>query len=426
MRFDSISPKQAEIFKFMAEPYDALICDGAVRSGKTIMMTIAFIEWAMARFDGCNFGICGKTVRSAERNIVSPILQIGSVRKRYRISYTRTMSLLTVSRAGKTNYFYIFGGKDESSYMLIQGITLAGVLFDEVALMPQSFVDQAIARTLSVDTAKLWFNCNPEHPKHWFYTEWVKKPEAHNAKHLHFLMDDNPGLSPEALRKAKASFAGVFYERYVLGRWVAADGMIYQLFADHKTKYQISDAKDLVEINVGVDFGGGKSGHAFVATGITRGYNNLVALASDRYVRSDQRVEIDPDKLGTLFVEFCRRVIAQYGVINHVYCDSAEQTLIAGLRSSAKKGGLPWLRIENALKTQILDRIRATTRLMAQGRFFYTSECQGLEEALCGAIWNPKKLTEDERLDDGTSDVDTLDAFEYSFERNISRLVRGG
>ena len=427
MRFDTISPKQAEIFKFMAEPQDALICDGAVRSGKTIMMTIAFIEWAMAKFDGLSFGICGKTVRSAERNIIAPLMGIGSVRKKYAVKYSRSISLMTVTRGDRTNHFYVFGGKDESSYMLIQGITLAGVLFDEVALMPRTFVDQAIARTLSIDNAKLWFNCNPKNPNHWFYKEWVCKPDEHNAKHLHFLMGDNPSLTAKALEKAKASFTGVFYDRYVRGLWVAADGMIYQSFANNRDAHKITrgDVKDLMEINIAVDFGGGGSGHAFVATGITRGFNRVIALASERHMRKDQREEIDPDKLGELFVDFCRKVINQYGTIHHVYCDSAEQTLIAGLRSSARQMGLGWLVIGNALKTTIHDRIRATLRLIAQGRFFYVAEeCATLDGALSGAIWNPKNTTEDERLDNGTSDIDTLDAFEYTFERHISRIIR--
>ena len=179
MRFDSISPKQAEIFKFAASNYDAIICDGAVRSGKTVMMSVAFVVWAMGEFDGCLFGICGKSVRSAERNILFPLQQLVSLKKRYTLRYTRTLNLLTITDPkGKENYFYFYGGKDESSYTLIQGITLHGVLFDEVALMPESFVSQAISRTLSVDNSKLWFNCNPESPAHWFYKEWVRPKTA--------------------------------------------------------------------------------------------------------------------------------------------------------------------------------------------------------------------------------------------------------
>jgi len=230
MRFDTISPKQAQIFMFPHEKYDALICDGAVRTGKTVNMIASYIEWAMNEFSGACFGICGKTVSAAERNIIQPLQQIRSVTKKYNISYTRSTSLMTIKRNGRVNYFYVFGGRDESSYMLIQGITLAGVLFDEVALMPESFVQQAIARTLSTPNRKLWFNCNPANPMHWFYQEWILKLQEHNAKHLHFLMSDNPGLSPEAIDKAKADFRGVFYSRYVLGEWVAAEGIIYPAF----------------------------------------------------------------------------------------------------------------------------------------------------------------------------------------------------
>jgi PBSX family phage terminase large subunit len=232
MRFESVSQKQAEIFQFPHESYDALICDGAIRSGKTIMMIASFLEWAMHEFDGCSFGICGKTVRAAERNIIMPLQALRSITRKYNIAYYRSLSLMAVSRGRRKNYFYIFGGKDESSYMLIQGITLAGVLFDEVALMPESFVEQAIARTVSIRAAKLWFNCNPESPLHWFYTEWVLQTEKHNAKRIHFLMDDNPGLAEEDKAKAKANFYGVFYQRYVLGEWVMAEGRIYPMFTE--------------------------------------------------------------------------------------------------------------------------------------------------------------------------------------------------
>jgi PBSX family phage terminase large subunit len=240
MKFDTISPKQAEIFTFPHENYDALICDGAVRTGKTVMGITSFVEWAMNTFNECNLGICGKTVRSAERNIVMPLMQIRSITKKYQILFTRSISLMTIKRNGRVNYFYIFGGKDESSYMLIQGVTLCGVFFDEVALMPESFVEQAIARTISISNAKLWFNCNPENPLHWFYTEWICQPEKHKAKYLHFLMNDNPGLTPEQIEKAKADFAGVFYQRYILGEWVAAEGRIYPMFDRKENVYNDS------------------------------------------------------------------------------------------------------------------------------------------------------------------------------------------
>lgn len=242
MRFDRLSPKQAEIFTFPHEGYDALICDGAVRTGKTMMMVNSFLLWAMGEFNGQAFAICGKTVASAERNIITPLLSLKSVTSHFTISYTRATRLMTVRRKDRINYFYVFGGKDESSYTLIQGITLAGVLLDEVALMPRSFVEQAITRTITVENRRLWFNCNPESPNHWFYKEWICRHEAHNAKYLHFLLEDNPGFTPKALEKAKSGFVGTFYDRYIMGRWVVAEGAVYPHFDPKKHTFQPRDA----------------------------------------------------------------------------------------------------------------------------------------------------------------------------------------
>ena len=185
MTINEFSKKQAEILKFAYSDDDVLICDGAVRSGKTVVMTIAFVLWAMTYFDKTNFAICGKTVTNAERNILRPFQSIDGLP--FQMKYKLSSRMLTVKCAGRENYFYFFGGKDESSQALIQGITLAGVLFDEVALMPKSFVDQAIARTLSYKNSKLWFNCNPDSPSHWFYTDWIEQQKP-KSRHLHFLM----------------------------------------------------------------------------------------------------------------------------------------------------------------------------------------------------------------------------------------------
>lgn len=426
MRFDRISPKQAEIFKFMAEPYDALICDGAVRSGKTTMMAVAFIEWAMGRFNGCNFGVCGKTVRSAERNIIMPLISTRSVTKRYSVTYTRSLSLMTIRRGNTQNSFYIFGGKDESSYMLIQGITLSGVFFDEVALMPESFVDQAIARTLTEDDAKTWFNCNPENPGHWFYQNWVSKPEAHNAKHLHFLMSDNPANSEKALARAERDYEGVFYKRYVLGLWVAAEGSIYRTFADDQDPFLIDDtwlkSHPLKVATIGVDFGGNLSGHAFTCTGFTHGLREMATLAEWYH-----KGEITPEKLENAFVDFARVCIEKYGT-RVAYCDSAESTLIQGLQAAVIKARLH-ISVEKASKGPITDRIRFLCMMMAAGRYYIMKNCKHTRDALASAVWDSKKITEDVRLDDGTTNIDSLDALEYSFEPYMDAMPfarRGG
>ena len=231
------SEKQREIFRFPYTHYEALICDGAVRSGKTSVMSLSFLLWAMGRFDRCAFAICGKSVGSVERNIITPLLGVQYLQQNFAIRYNRGGHVLIVRRGGRENRFYLFGGKDESSYALLQGVTLAGVLLDEVALMPQSFVEQALARC-SVDGAKFWFNCNPENPMHWFRQEWILQPDKHNALHLHFMMTDNPSLSEETRQRYERTYSGVFYQRYVLGKWVAAEGVIYSMFSETENVYR--------------------------------------------------------------------------------------------------------------------------------------------------------------------------------------------
>lgn len=231
-----ISAKQKKILAFPYSTYDALICDGAVRSGKTSIMMVAFVDWAMRNFDRCRFGICGKTVDSAGKNIVIPYTQMSYAQQRYAISWRRSDKVMEVRRGKRVNIFEVFGGKDEASAALIQGRTLGGVLLDEVALMPRSFVEQAIARC-SVEGARLWFSCNPKGPKHWFYQEWIRKAKEHNALRLHFEMTDNPSLSEKTLNDYKTRFSGIFYDWYVRGLWVDPTGLVYQNFSekDHVT-----------------------------------------------------------------------------------------------------------------------------------------------------------------------------------------------
>ena len=205
--------------------YDGIICDGAVRSGKTTCMSLSFIFWAFYRFDGADFALCGKTITSLRRNIVSSLVPLlGSLGFDCREKLSQ--NFIEISRGKRTNRFYLFGGRDESSAALIQGMTLSGVLLDEVALMPRSFVEQALARC-SPQGAKFWFNCNPENPTHWFYGEWIKKCKEKNCLYLHFLMGDNPSLSPEVIKRYQSLYSGTFYERFVLGKWVAAEGLVY-------------------------------------------------------------------------------------------------------------------------------------------------------------------------------------------------------
>lgn len=246
-----ISDKQKKILAFPYSKYDAIICDGAVRSGKTSIMMWAFVDWAMREFSGQRFGICGKTVDSASKNIVIPFVSMTLAKERYTLRWRRADKILEVRRGAVTNYFEVFGGKDESSFALIQGRTLAGVLLDEVALMPESFFNQALARC-SVDGARLWFSCNPDNPHHWFYTNWIKKHKERNALYLHFEMTDNPSLSEKTLERYRTQYTGVFYERYIRGLWVAADGLIYPMFGASNI---VDDIPDSGEYYISVDYG---------------------------------------------------------------------------------------------------------------------------------------------------------------------------
>ena len=332
---------------------------------------------------------------------------------------------MEVRRGAVTNYFEVFGGKDEASYTLIQGRTLAGVLLDEVVLMPRSFVEQALARC-SVDGAKLWFSCNPGSPHHWFYQEWIKRHRERNTLYLHFEMKDNPGLSEKTLARYENMYAGIFYDRYVRGLWVAAEGVVYKDFANNTEKYLIDDPLKWAEeqgtkfsvISIGVDFGGTKSATKFQATGITKDYR-VVAL-EEEYIKNE---EIDPDALNRRFATFCQLITSKYGY-SQTRADSAETVLIRGLDHTAQKMRLG-TQVKNALKLKITDRIRLVVLLMKQGRFNVSRSCHHLIDALQTAIYDPDKF-EDERLDDGTSDIDSLDAFEYSIEPYYKDLERAG
>ena len=233
MNYTAFSPKQRQVLSWWtpSNPHanrEAIICDGAVRSGKTMAMGLSFFLWAMVCFDGQRFGICGKTIASLRRNVLAEILPrmeaLGAVWKE-----RRSENVVTVTFRGRKNRFYIFGGRDESSAALIQGVTFAGVLLDEVALMPRSFVEQACARC-SVTGSRLWFNCNPAGPGHWFYREWILRCEEKNCLRLHFTMEDNPSLSEQIRRRYERLYTGVFYRRFVLGQWAQAEGRVYEFF----------------------------------------------------------------------------------------------------------------------------------------------------------------------------------------------------
>lgn len=205
-----------------------LLCDGAVRSGKTVCMGLSFFLWAMRRFQGESFALCGKTGGGVRRNVLEPVApmlrELG-----FRLWERRSEGVLWAEFNGRRNRFYLFGGRDEGAAGRIQGVTLAGALLDEAALMPRSFVEQAMARC-SAEGAKVWLTCNPEGPEHWLYREWILRAEERNALRLRFRMEDNPGLSSRVRERYRRMYTGDFYRRYVLGEWTAAQGLVYDGF----------------------------------------------------------------------------------------------------------------------------------------------------------------------------------------------------
>lgn len=255
MRISKLSPKQRLAMNWwhneQYRSYDAVICDGAVRSGKTLALSLGFVLWAAASFDKAAFAMCGKTVTALRRNVIAPLMPL--LRDMgIQCSEKVSRSYFDVSLAGRSNRFYLFGGRDEGSAALIQGMTLSGVFFDEVVLMPRSFVEQALARC-SVSGSRMWFCCNPENPGHWFYREWIKKAEEKNALYLHFTMDDNPSLSERVKSRYERLYSGAFYDRFVLGKWAASEGVVYPMFSPEK--HVFSGEKQCERFVISCDYG---------------------------------------------------------------------------------------------------------------------------------------------------------------------------
>lgn len=373
------SLKQLEILKWPYTGHRALICDGAVRSGKTSVMSLSFLLWAMGAFDRQSFAICGKTVGSAERNIIQPLQAVTYLQDNFLLSYSRAEHVLTVRRGSRSNRFYVFGGRDESSYTLIQGITLAGVLLDEVALMPRSFVEQALARC-SVRGAKLWFNCNPDVPEHWFRKEWLLKLHEKDATHLHFRMEDNPSLSQETLDMYRSLYTGVFKKRYIDGEWTAGDGMIYDMFDPGANTYD--DAARPAGLHwaasryIACDYG---TTNPFVLLDI---YDDGETVWVDDEYRWDSREKLR-QKTDQEYVSDLRRFMGedpQY--FAPVVADPSAASYIAALRQQ----GVYVIEGDN----DVLDGIRRVSSLLGRRVLRIHRRCEGLLGEMGSYVWDSK------------------------------------
>lgn len=412
-QFKPFSPKQQKLLYFWREgsPYkdcDIVIADGSIRAGKTVAMICSFLQWSQETFpDGESFILAGKTMGALKRNVIKPMLQILEAWG-WNYNYNRSENFIEI---GNSTYF-MFGANTEAAQDALQGLTAAGAYADEAALFPQSFIDQMIGRC-SVDGAKIFLNCNPEGPHHYIKEEFIDKAKEKNIYHLHFTMDDNLTLAPKVKDRFRRMFTGVFYKRFILGLWVAADGLIYQQFADNPDDYIIDDdwlkEHPIIYGTIGVDFGGTKSAHAFTFTGFTKDFKYMVTIKE--YYKKER---ISPTQLEADFIDFVKQIQSRYKCYE-AYCDSAEQTLISGLEAAVIKAGIP-IELKNAIKGPINDRIAFYNSMMAQGRYKIHKSCKNTIRALEEAVYDDSKPTKDVRLDDGQMNIDSLDAMEYSTE----------
>ncbi|MDE5671457.1 MAG: PBSX family phage terminase large subunit [Eubacterium sp.] len=386
---------------------NGIIADGAVRSGKTVSMAASFMLWAMSNFNECDFAICGKTVGSLRRNVLGTLKQ-QAISLGYDFQERRTDNLIVISNRDRTNYFYTFGGKDESSQDLIQGMTAAGVLFDEVALMPRSFVEQAIARC-SVEGSKFWFNCNPGAPLHWFNVEWIKQTDKHNVIYLHFTMDDNLTLSEKMKERYRSLYSGIFFERYILGLWKSAEGLVYDMF---DTERHVIDKPDEIEFTgnayISCDYGT-QNPTCFL---MWRKYHNKWICVKEYYYdgRAKQKQKTDS--------EYADDMIAFIGDTPYtmVIVDPSAASFIAELR----KRGIKVQKADN----DVLDGIREVGKLLNLGSLLFTKNCENAIKEFGVYHWDEKAV---ERGEDKPAKITdhAMDAVRYFVYTILHRIVSG-
>lgn len=417
------------------------IKSGAVRSGKSYVDTAYIVPQRIrerAGKPGLNV-IMGVSKESIERNVLQPMREI------YTSDLIGNINNRNVARVCGEDV-YCLGAEKVSQVAKIQGASIKYCYGDEIAKWNKE-VFQMLKSRLDKPYSCFDGACNPEHPTHWL-KEFIDNAEL-DIYLQRYTIFDNPFLDPEFVEKLCKEYEGtIYYDRLILGLWKRADGSIYKRFADNPEAFrceivdnisQESEHKqfrkeDITSIEIGLDFGGNQSGHSFVARGYTDNYADVIALKSRRIMAKDEKEDIDSNRLNELFCEFIREVIEQYSVcvrsgdyvqycnVESVYWDNAETVLGNSIRNAAEKE-FPWISVRPAKKRPINDRIRCTVKLMGARRFFITKDCESLKTALTDAVWNKEVVGKDERLDDGSTDIDSLDAFEYTIERDMKYLI---
>ena len=393
IHFESFSKKQMQLLTWWCDDspyhdYNGIIADGSIRAGKTVAMAVSFIIWAMDGYDGQNFAMCGKTVGSFRRNVwtwLKPVLLV----RGYKVEESRTENLIVVARGERINYFYIFGGRDESSQDLIQGVTLAGLFCDEVALMPESFVNQASGRC-SVTGAKIWFNCNPDSPMHWFLKNWIEKADEKRLLHLHFLMDDNPSLSEAVRERYRTTYSGVFYQRFILGEWVMASGAIYRnawsdelVFDDDKLEYLLNNLH-IMRRSITIDYG---TVNPMVYLDVLDDGNDLWFIREYYWDSRVEGTEKDNSQYADDLLEFVRGV--ELWPTNVVIDPSA-----ASFKIELRNRGLHAKETVETINADnnVIEGISKVNTLMTRRRIHFHKSMEHTIKELTSYVWDDKAL----------------------------------
>ena len=410
----TLSQKQIEYTRNATHRWN--IKSGAVRSGKSFVDTANVIpERIISRRGKPGLAvILGVSRETIERNVLQPMREIYTIKRVGTINSSNNVARLFGENV------YCLGAEKISQVAKIQGASIKYAYGDEITKWNREVFEMLKSR---LDKEYSCFDgaCNPENPTHWFKEFIDSDVDIYLQRYTIF---DNPFLPEEFVKQLCKEYEGtVFYDRLILGLWKRAEGAIYRKFADDPDAFIIIMPKGrLTEINIGVDFGGNRSGHSFVATGYISGYETLIGLMSERVMQKEFSEPIDSNTLDRLAVEFIGRVEGKYGQVDNLYWDNAESVLGNSIRNAVEKV-YPHIVVKPAKKKAIKDRIECAVRLMGSGRFFITDDCETLSTALQEAVWDKKVLLKDERLDDGSSDIDTLDAFEYTYERDIKYLI---
>ncbi len=408
----SFSEKQAEVISLLKHGKLKRInlLEGSVRSGKTWISLVLWAMWVATMPEDGTYLMAAKTLTALERNNLNLLASLVGADNFIFSTASKKATLF-----GRT--VYLEGASDARAENKIRGLTLTGAYCDELTLFDEEFFVMLLSR-LSEPGAKLFATTNPDGPGHWLMVNYIKCANARGLDFLRikFLIDDNPYLSKEYVNSLKQEYTGVFYERFIKGEWCAAEGVVYPEYANAPESYQIKTPPEQISFaTIGVDFGGNKSAHAFVCIGFTKGFQKAVVL--DEFYLKEQ---ISPERLEREFVRFVKKQKKRYR-LSEVYCDSAESTLICGLRNAAMREKLA-VDVKKAQKTKILERIRFLNSLISQKRFFVQKDCRHVTEALTSAVWDETEQ-EDVRLDDGSVNIDSLDALEYALEPYMKEMM---